>query len=316
MGKVKKIRRFLRKPFEIIFFQVGSCLIPLLPRAGIVALANVAGSLTIRFSKRQRTIGLANLDIVFGDSKSPSEKKTILKESLSSFVLTMLDIFWFSVGTEKRISTYHRFVPENGPFFDKCAHVVITAHTGNWELFGISSAMCGVDMAGIAAEIKNHMVNQRLTTLRQRTGLTIIAREGAMRTLVSRLRNNEKAVFVLDQNVAESKGGIWVDFLGMPTPVSAAPSHLAYRTGTRIIFAFSHPVGGGKYETHTGQIITPPAYGKEQDKEVVIKALTQEIMDVVSAHIRKHPEFWLWSYKHWKTVAPGDNPANYPVYNS
>ncbi|MCD6580661.1 MAG: lysophospholipid acyltransferase family protein [Desulfuromusa sp.] len=290
-------------------------MIPLLPRAVIIALANVAGILTFYFSKRERTIGLANLDIVLGDSKSPSEKKTILKKSLSSFAQTMLDIFWFSVGTEKRIRKYHRFVPENGPFFDKCAHVVITAHTGNWELFGISSAMCGIDMAGIAAEIKNHMVNKRLVTLRQRTGLTIIAREGAMRTLVSRLRNNEKTVFVLDQNVEESKGGIWVNFLGMPTLVSAAPAHLAYRTGTKIIFAFSHPVGGGKYETHTGQTITPPTYKAEQDKDVVIKALTQQIMDVVSAHIHEHPELWLWSYKHWKTVAPGDDPNNYPVYH-
>ena len=315
MGRGKNLRRALRRPFETFFFQVGSFLIPLLPRAVIIALANVAGILTFYFSKRERTIGLANLDIVLGDSKSPSEKKTILKKSLSSFAQTMLDIFWFSVGTEKRIRKYHRFVPENGPFFDKCAHVVITAHTGNWELFGISSAMCGIDMAGIAAEIKNHMVNKRLVTLRQRTGLTIIAREGAMRTLVSRLRNNEKTVFVLDQNVEESKGGIWVNFLGMPTLVSAAPAHLAYRTGTKIIFAFSHPVGGGKYETHTGQTITPPTYKAEQDKDVVIKALTQQIMDVVSAHIHEHPELWLWSYKHWKTVAPGDDPNNYPVYH-
>ncbi|MCK5916255.1 MAG: hypothetical protein KAG92_08960, partial [Deltaproteobacteria bacterium] len=211
MGKAKHLRRTLRRPIEVFFFQVGSCLVPLLPRAGIIALANIAGTFIVCFSKRQRTIGLANLDTVFGDSKSPGEKKALLQKSLASFALTMLDIFWFSVRTEKRIHTYHRFVPENGPFFDKCAHVVITAHTGNWELFGMSSAMRGIDIAGIAAVIKNRMVDQRLKALRQRTGATVIAREGAMRTLISRLRNNEKAVFVLDQNVDESKGGIWVD---------------------------------------------------------------------------------------------------------
>ncbi len=314
MKRAKEIRRATRRPVETFFFRLGVVVIPLLPRCVITAMARLAGTLAFYFGRRERTIGLANLDIVFGDTKTRAEKRTILKKSLSGFTLTMTDIFWFSRHTEKRVKKYQRFVPDSGPYFEHKAHIIITAHAGNWELIGLESGLRGIDVASVAATTKNESVDKLLNTLRQCTGQTIIAREGAMRTLVSRFRNKGKAAFVLDQNTPESQGGIWVEFLGMPTPVSSAPAHLAYRTGTDIIFAFSQPIGGGKYEAHTGQVITPPPYEKSQDQEKIVKELTQQILDVVSRQIRSHPESWLWSYKHWRNIAPGTDPSIYPVY--
>lgn len=314
MSRVTKIRRALRRPLETVAFRLGTFIIPLIPRFLILFISNVAGNVTYSFCKRERTVGRANLDMVFGETKTSAEKKRILIRSLSSFTNTMLDIFWFSINTKKRSKKYQRFIPETGPYFEKRAQIIITAHAGNWELIGLESGLRGLDVGSVAAITKNSTIDKQLSSLRQRTGQTIIAREGAMRTLISRFRKNGKAAFVLDQNTSEEQGGIWMNFLGMPTPVSSAPAHLAYRTGTEIIFAFSHPIGGGKYEAHTGQVIQPPPYDKQQDQEAIVKALTQQIMDVISEQIRSHPESWLWSYKHWRTVAPGDDPANYPAY--
>ncbi|VGO14926.1 hypothetical protein PDESU_03496 [Pontiella desulfatans] len=314
MSRAKEIRRALRRPLETFFFRLGTFCIPLFPRFFIVFVAQVAGTIAYHVAKRERTTGMANLDTVFGNTKTKKEKKEILIKSLRSFTLTMADIFWFSRNTEKRVRKYQRFVPGTGPYFEHCAHVVITAHTGNWELIGLESGLRGIDVASVAAITKNASIDKHLNILRQRTGQSIIPREGAMRTLVSRFRNQGKAAFVLDQNTVEDQGGIWVDFLGMPTPVSSAPAHLAYRTGTDIIFAFSQQAGGGKYEAHTGQVITPPPYDKTHDQEKIVKELTQQIMDVISQQIRTHPESWLWSYKHWKYIAPGTDRAQYPAY--
>ena len=257
---------------------------------------------------------MANLDMVFGNTKTAAQKKSILKQSLGSFVQTMADIFWFSKHTEKRVHKYQTFVPASGPYFEHRAQLIITAHTGNWELIGLESGLRGLDIASVAAITKNASVDTMLNTLRQQTGQTIVAREGALRTLINRFRQNRKAAFVLDQNTPEEQGGIWVDFLGIPTPVSSAPAHLAYRTGTEIIFAFSHPVAGGKYEAHTGHVIHPPAYDKAQNQSLIVAALTQQIMDVISTQIRNHPEYWLWSYKHWRSQAPGTASNLYPAY--
>jgi len=314
MSLITKTRRALRRPLETLFFRIGTLVIPLFPRFLIISIARLAGSLTFYVAKRERTIGLANLDMVFGDRQSPAEKKAILIKSLSSFTLTMIDIFWFSVNTAKRVKKYQTFVPESGPYFENKAQVIITAHAGNWELIGLESGLLGLNVGSIAAVTKNKGVDQLLNGLRKRTGMEVIPRDGAMRTLISRFRNKGKAAFVLDQNTPEKEGGIWVTFLGMRTPVSSAPAHLAYRTGTEIIFAFSEPVGGGKYKARTGQVIQPPPYNKELDQDLIVAELTQQIMDIVSQHILDHPESWLWSYKHWRNIAPGDDPANYPSY--
>lgn len=289
--------------------------IPLLPRRMLVGLIRIAGSATYYFAGRERRIGMANLDIVFGNTKTAAQKKSILKQSLGSFAQTMADIFWFSKQTEKRVRKYQTFIPSTGPYFEHRAQLIITAHTGNWELIGLESGLLGLDVASVAAVTKNAAIDKLLTSLRQKTGQSIIAREGALRTLINRFRQNGKAAFVLDQNTPEDEGGIWVDFLGIPTPVSSAPAHLSYRSGTEIIFAFSHPVAGGKYEAHTGPVIQPPSYDKQKDQAAVVKALTQQIMDVISAHIRAHPESWLWSYKHWLRHAPRTDPALYPDYS-
>ena len=311
----RTIRRAIRKPMETCSFRVGTLLIPLFPRSFLVFAYHVAGTITYYVAKRERTTGLANLDTVFGETKTKAEKKKILIQSLTSFTQTMGDIFWFSRFTETRTKKYQKFVPEDGPYFEERAHVIITAHAGNWELIGLESALRGVNVASVAAVTKNNAVDKMLNTLREKTGMIIIPREGAMRTLISRFRNKGKAAFVLDQNTDEKDGGIWVDFLGMPTPVSSAPAHLAYRTGTDIIFAFSQPLKGGRYKTHTGQVITPPPFDKDADHKEIVKNLTQEILDVISTQIRNHPESWLWSYKHWKQVKPGTDPSIYPDYN-
>ncbi len=294
---------------------MGMVCIPLLPRRLLVAVIRIAGTATFHFAKRERRTGMANLDVVFGNTKTTGEKQTILKQSLTSFAQTMADIFWFSKQTEKRVCKYQTFVPDTGPYFENRAQIIITAHMGNWELIGLESGLLGLDIASVAATAKNEAVDSMLNTLRQKTGQTIVAREGALRTLINRFRQNKKAAFVLDQNTPEAQGGIWVDFLGIPTPVSSAPALLSYRTGTEIIFAFSQPVGGGRYEAHTGPVIQPPAFDKGQDQTAIVKALTQQIMDVVGEQIRTHPESWLWSYKHWRRKAPGTDPDLYPVYS-
>lgn len=315
MSRAKKIRRAIRRPLETLAFRFATLAIPIFPRFFIRFVTWLVGSITYYVAPRERKTGMANLDIVFGDSKTTTEKRRILKASLISFTRTMADIFWFSINTESRLKKFQTFVPTSGAYFEERAHVIITAHTGNWELIGLESGLLGINVASVAAITKNNAVDKLLNTLREKTGMTIIPREGAMRTLVSRFRNKGKAAFVLDQNTSEADGGIWVDFLGMPTPVSSAPAHLAYRTGTDIIFAFSEPVKGGTYEAHTGQVIPPPPFNKADDQKVIVHDLTQQIMDVVSAQIKSHPESWLWSYKHWKNMKPGTNPSIYPDYS-
>ncbi|HSR88625.1 MAG TPA: hypothetical protein VLL07_06695, partial [Pontiella sp.] len=102
--------------------------------------------------------------------------------------------------------------------------------------------------------------------------------------------------------------------LGLPMPVSSAPAALAYRTGTEIMLGFCLPEAGGRYRIRITQNIIPPPFSKDADPEAIARQLTQTIQDGISAEIRKHPQFWLWSYKHWRRVAGKGYPDHYPYY--
>jgi KDO2-lipid IV(A) lauroyltransferase len=316
MGNLKQTRRKIRRPFETGGFLLLKALIPLLPRSMVVALSRLAGRLAMIFTRDTKRIGMKNIDAVFGDSKCRLEKKRILTTSFATFSLTMLDIFWFSRNSEIRILKYVEFEdsPLKNSFFEAKPVICITAHMGSWEIMGQTCALMGVDMASIAATVKNEVIDLILIAQRERTGQTIIPQKGALKTLIARFRKNGKAAFVLDQNTSVKDGGIEVDFLGLPMPVSSAPAALAYRTGTEIMLGFCLPEAGGRYRIRITQSITPPPFSKDADPEVIARQLTQTIQDGISAEIRQHPQFWLWSYKHWRRVAGKRYPDNYPYY--
>ena len=316
MAGFKNIRRTVRRPFETAGFMLLKGLIPLLPRGTVVGLAKLAGSIAWRFPLREKQVGLTNINAVFGDTKTPAEKRFILTSSFANFTQTMLDVFWFSRNPEKRI--LHYVTIEDGPnkdaFFEDKPVACITAHMGSWEIMGQAVALLGTDMASIAATVKNKTVDRILIEQRERTGQTIIPQKGALRTLIARFRKNGKAGFVLDQNTSEKEGGIEVDFLGLPMSVSSAPAALAYRTGTDIMLGFCLPQPKGHYLIRITQIIKPPPYDKKRDMEQIVLELTQQIQDGISMEIRDHPEYWLWSYKHWRRTSGTAYPPNYPNY--
>lgn len=316
MAAWKEIRRAIRRPFESGGFILLKTLIPVMPRGVVVGIARLAGKLAMALPFREKRIGRINIDAVFGDEKSVAEKKAILTTSFATFTQTMLDVFWFSRNPEKRILKYVELVegPGKDILLSDEAAVCITAHIGNWEVMGQAAALMGSDLASIAATVKNKTVDRILIEQRERTGQTIIAQKGALKTLIARFRKKGKAAFVLDQNTDEPDGGIVVDFLGLPMSVSPAPAALAYRTGTGILFGFCIPKPGGYYRFYLPHVITPPPFDKERDMDEVVLELTQRIQDYISAEIREHPEYWLWSYKHWRRQPGRTYPPNHPLY--
>ncbi len=123
------------KPAYVVLTKL---VIPLLPRCSIIGLSRVTGRLGILIPSRAQTIGFKNLDAVFGTNKSVAEKRKILKESFSSFSLTILDVMWFSRNPKKRINKYVDFKegPLKDSFFEDKPIICITAHMGSWEIMG------------------------------------------------------------------------------------------------------------------------------------------------------------------------------------
>lgn len=307
-----KLYRQIRAPFERGSVHLAMALIPRLPRRSVLVLAQIAGRLGYHLDRRSRRFGEANLDVVFGDTRTPAEKKRILKTSFVTMTRTLIDTFWFAHNPAERLETYVEMDDSSQVFFEPNAHICITAHFGNWELLGQMSGYLGRPLSSIATPVKNETVNKHFIRAREATGQKIIPREGALRKLLGILRKGGQTAFLADQNTSENEGGIWVDFFGLPAQVTAAPALLAGRTQTEILMGFSTPLPGGRYRIYATRTFAPP----EKTDEQAIQKLTEEITRATEDEIRRQPQHWLWMYKRWKKIKPGGDPAGYPFYSS
>ena len=306
-----KLHRVIRQPVETAAFRAGLALIPLMPRRALLGLAWLGGTLGFLFDGRGKAVGRANLDLAFGDTKTPAEKSAILRAAYITMSRTFLDVIWFGKDPARRLPRYVEMDASMNQLFCHKNQICITAHFGNWEAVGQIMALQGFPFHSIAMPVKNPAVDRLFIERREITGQKIIPRDGALRKLLGVLRGNGKTAFLVDQNTPPNEGGIWADYFGLPVCVTPAPAALAAKTGSEIFIGFCAPQPGGRYRVYITETIAPP----QTPGEEATQTLTQQILFAIEREVSRHPEHWLWMYKRWKAVKPDSDPARYPWYS-
>ena len=294
--------------------RLGLAAIPRLPRRAVLALARALGSAAYVLSARSRRLGLENLDLAFGDTKTPAEKRRILRESLRNFSLTMLDLLWFTRDSAPRMERWFAASPAlEAAMARRVARVGVTGHFGNWELMGRYWALRTGSIMSVAMPLKNPAVDAILQKARQVTGQQIVAREGALRKLVRFLRDGGTVGLLLDQNTAPEEGGVFADFFGKPASVSAVAGILAPMTGAEIIVGYALPRADGTYRGEMPHWV-PAEEIAALDRKGAAQELTQRITGFYEEAIRTRPDCWLWSYKRWRYIPAGMAAEGFPDY--
>lgn len=241
-----------------------------------------------------------------------SAKRRVVLRAFQSFTLTMLDTFWFSEDTKNRIQHWVSFDPQVLQSLVPGAQVCVTAHMGNWEVLGMAVGLHGHRLVSVAAPLANRRLDHLFNELRRKTGQQILSKHGAVRGLMKALKADSKIALVLDQNTKPSAGGIFLEFFGLPVPMSSAVAMMALRTTTQVLVGVCIADRHGRYNVPEARLVPVPAAGKshsEAQRELTV-AISKELEQVV----RRHPEHWLWMYKRWKYIAPGVPADHYPFY--
>jgi Kdo2-lipid IVA lauroyltransferase/acyltransferase len=113
---------------------------------------------------------------------------------------------------------------------------------------------------------------------------------------------------LMDQNILPRDGGAFVDFFGLPVPVSQAVFPLAARTGAPVAFAYCVADEQGRYTVYLSAPVSVADLGATP------LAATQRVAAMSEAAIRQHPGCWLWMYRRWKWVPPERGLEGYPFY--
>lgn len=300
--------RKVRDVIEYVPVWLALELVPRLSRRAVLILADVLGALCYTFCSRLRMVAWANLNAAYGDTLAPIQKRRVARDSFRTCARALLDTFWFSRDTAGRLAAYVRVADSFAARMESGPGIVVTAHFGNWDLLGM---LLGTHVPGIShvvAEIENPLVNGLLTRIRSGTGQTVVFQEGAVRKLFKALRAGGSTGLVIDQNTKPERGGLFVEFFGLPAGMSGAAGALARRLDVPLSPLFCVYEGEGRYLAYAAAGLDDVSASDS------LEDVTQRIACLIEAEIRLRPGQWLWMYKRWKYIAPDTERRRYPFY--
>ncbi|MFC1453971.1 lysophospholipid acyltransferase family protein [Verrucomicrobiota bacterium] len=299
-----------RKKLEALLVRLGLAVLPYWPRWMILGLARLTGIFAYYSAPGSRRLTITNLEIAFGQRKSMREKKRIAFQSFQLMARVFLDYFWFAKRSSERVAKYIILDKSVSLYFPVPPAVVVTAHFGNWELLSRGMAAAGYDHEAVSAPLSNPAVNEIIISFRTTDNAKMIPMHGAVRRLLRALHKGKLIALLLDQNTKPGDGGIFVDFFGLPVPMSTSAAILAERVKAPIVPLFCVAQPKGNYLIYA----LPPFKVFEAQGADNIHDTTQKIAAVFQQEIEKNPQQWMWMYKRWKHIKPGMPAEAYPYY--
>jgi KDO2-lipid IV(A) lauroyltransferase len=186
--------------------------------------------------------------------------------------------------------------------------LVLSAHTGNWDLLCTIAPKLNLPSTIITKRIKNRALNDFWMETRGRFGLKFVPAHHSYRQCLAALRKNEIVGFILDQNMIRTEG-IFVDFFGKPACTSPGLAYMSAQSGAAVVpaFAWRRPDG-----SHAVKVLPPIPPPPDRQPET-IRAYTQLYTRIIETFVREHPEQWIWIHRRWRTTpgeeAPGQQSA-------
>jgi KDO2-lipid IV(A) lauroyltransferase len=260
------------------------------------------GAWSRRVVRRRDRLALRNLRVSF-PSKDDRELREILDKCWQHFGREMLMFLRAQSYTLDELSERCPFVDEHILAESRArgrGTMLISAHFGGWEIAGLALMAHIDDVVTVARPLDNELLERDLAQIRARTGVEVVDRRRAARTLMKGLSRNAVTVLLPDQAV-QQREGVLVPFLGRDAWTTDAPAKLALHAGADIVFAFCMPDGLRHRLEFEGPIRVGELTGEERDP----KRLTARINEVISRRITAHPELWLWMHDRWKGTGEG-----------
>lgn len=175
--------------------------------------------------------------------------------------------------------------------------LVLSAHTGNWELMCAAAPDCVRPLTIIAKDFRSKTFSGFWAHARRRFGLSILPPHNSYRECLRVLRRNEVLGFMLDQNMIVTEG-IFVDFFGRPACTTPGLAYLSAHAQAPVVPVFMVREGERRHRCVFQRPIDPPP---DRDP-ATIHAYTQQYTTVIERMIRERPDQWIWIHRRWKTL--------------
>ncbi|WP_157747780.1 lysophospholipid acyltransferase family protein [Cohaesibacter sp. ES.047] len=172
--------------------------------------------------------------------------------------------------------------------------VIVSLHSGNWELGGVLSAAYGFNCAVIIQKLKNplvhdFMVSQRGSTFRG--GIFAKGDRAGMR-IMNTLKGGILAAVMGDLRDGR---GVTIPFFGMPAKTNQFAALLARQQNVPLVAVRILRTDGIHFKLELTEIDVPRTDDADGDILKGTMRMTAQFED----WIRAHPEQWMWAHKRW-----------------
>ena len=252
----KRIKQFVRRPFEWVGIALGFAVFTFLPRRMMLAACDCASAIMYCFDGSGKALARSNLRVLFGRDVPGAEK--IIRRSYRNMARTIGHAFWTCCNSARRAASAGEMSAEGAAFLAaNRPAVTVSAHIGCWEILSQLAFLEGHRMVSVAKDIGTGAMTALLMRARRSIGQEIVRADGAFRPLMQSLKEGKSLGLLVDQVVKPRDGGIWVRFFGRPVPVSAAPAFFAAKGKAPVVIAWSRPLKDGRYRCEVVKTYAP-----------------------------------------------------------
>jgi Kdo2-lipid IVA lauroyltransferase/acyltransferase len=255
------------------------------------------GRLAYRLDRTHRVAALENLAHAFPD-RDDAGRRALAQATFAHFGSLLVELLAFDALPPARMLA---LVEEEGQSHVRDAYargrgvLFFTGHFGYWEMQALFHPLVERPVSVLARRLDNPRLHDRLERLRQRTGNTVVYRQGALRRVLRDLSANRGVAILIDQHLITTDA-VRVRFFGRPAATTSALAAIAARTQAPVVPVFALPRPGGRYRFVYEPILEPPADGSPE----ALLAFTQQCTDVLERYVRRHPDLWLWMHRRWR----------------
>ncbi|MDR1911501.1 MAG: hypothetical protein LBQ52_04035 [Helicobacteraceae bacterium] len=244
-----------------------------------------------------------NLDYFLGDRYSASERKKIAKAIYLRFANYLFDLLRSRKRDKETLKSIVKV--ENEVFLLEAIEkgekiILLTAHYGYWEL--IAQYICAVyrPFVTIGQKLENSpRLSAELKRYREASGLEVIDKKGAMRSIARALKDDKIIGFLSDQS---ARSGAKVKLFDRDLIWFDSASRLAKSFGAIVIPCY---ITTEDFKSYTLFFSQPLRCDSSAEKEADIKRMTKlEALSLQSA-IERNPEEYFWFHKRVKREIKG-----------
>lgn len=190
--------------------------------------------------------------------------------------------------------------------------VVVQGHFGSMEGLDAILGVLGLRIMTPMRFPTNYYLGQDILAARSGWGVDLVPRKGALRRMLTRLKEGGSVVVPMDQNAHHAP--IFVPWFGMSAATDRAAAYLAMRTGLPLVVCWCiRETQRSRFRV--GMTKVRPERAPEEVGDRQILEITRAVHQALEAAIRAHPEQYLWIHDRYRTRPPQQavQPAAAPL---